>query len=131
MVRTIPIATGAATTPSDQPSDNSELARAMRIKPNDQLMAIYISSLIRAITAFHDRLRAFHYPYLFDGVAFGGSIHTVSQTRDWIILSDSGNFKADPAEMMVGSTAVLTSPSSKLPLVGITSALQGLGTTSV
>lgn len=24
-----------------------------------------------AITAFHDRLRAFHYPYLFDGVAFG------------------------------------------------------------
>ncbi|KAI9834493.1 MAG: proteasome regulatory particle subunit [Phylliscum demangeonii] len=36
------------------PADNSELARAMSIKTNDQLMAIYLSSLIRAITAFHD-----------------------------------------------------------------------------
>jgi 26S proteasome regulatory subunit N8 len=35
-------------------SDNSELARAMSVKTNDQLMAIYLSSLIRAITAFHD-----------------------------------------------------------------------------
>jgi 26S proteasome regulatory subunit N8 len=35
-------------------TENSELARAMSIKTNDQLMAIYISSLIRAITAFHD-----------------------------------------------------------------------------
>ncbi|KAJ5888850.1 JAB1/Mov34/MPN/PAD-1 [Penicillium taxi] len=34
--------------------ENNELARAMSIKTNDQLMAIYISSLIRAITAFHD-----------------------------------------------------------------------------
>lgn len=33
---------------------NSELAYAMSIKTNDQLMAIYLSSLIRAITAFHD-----------------------------------------------------------------------------
>ncbi|KAL8940155.1 MAG: hypothetical protein Q9216_002973 [Gyalolechia sp. 2 TL-2023] len=35
-------------------TDNTELARAMSIKTNDQLMAIYLSSLIRAITAFHD-----------------------------------------------------------------------------
>lgn len=50
------------TTPAQQPSisgqesqiENSELARAMSVKTNDQLMAIYISSLIRAITAFHD-----------------------------------------------------------------------------
>jgi 26S proteasome regulatory subunit N8 len=52
-------------TPAQQPSisgqqqqesqgENSELARAMSVKTNDQLMAIYISSLIRAITAFHD-----------------------------------------------------------------------------
>jgi len=34
--------------------ENSELARAMRIKTNDQLMTIYLSSLVRAITAFHD-----------------------------------------------------------------------------
>ncbi|KAI9886075.1 MAG: regulator of (H+)-ATPase in vacuolar membrane [Watsoniomyces obsoletus] len=35
-------------------TENSELARAMSIKTNDQLMTIYLSSLIRAITAFHD-----------------------------------------------------------------------------
>ena len=35
-------------------ADNTELARAMSVKTNDQLMAIYLSSLIRAITAFHD-----------------------------------------------------------------------------
>jgi len=39
----------------DAPATNdSELAHAMSIKTNDQLMAIYLSSLIRAITAFHD-----------------------------------------------------------------------------
>ncbi|CRK17649.1 hypothetical protein BN1708_017603, partial [Verticillium longisporum] len=32
----------------------SELSYAMGVKTNDQLMAIYLSSLIRAITAFHD-----------------------------------------------------------------------------
>lgn len=32
----------------------SELSHAMGIKTNDQLMTIYLSSLIRAITAFHD-----------------------------------------------------------------------------
>ena len=36
------------------------------------------------------------------GINFGGSTHTVSQTRDWIILADSGNFKPDPAEMFGG-----------------------------
>lgn len=35
-------------------SGSSELARAMSVKTNDQLMSIYLSSLIRAITAFHD-----------------------------------------------------------------------------
>lgn len=33
---------------------DGDLAYAMSIKTNDQLMAIYLSSLIRAITAFHD-----------------------------------------------------------------------------
>lgn len=42
-------------TSSDQPQmENTDLARAMNMKTNDQLMSIYISSLIRAITAFHD-----------------------------------------------------------------------------
>jgi 26S proteasome regulatory subunit N8 len=53
-----PSANGTAQTngvsPSGAGGDNSELARAMSIKTNDQLMAIYLSSLIRAITAFHD-----------------------------------------------------------------------------
>lgn len=34
--------------------ENTELARAMSVKTNDQLMSIYLSSLVRAITAFHD-----------------------------------------------------------------------------
>lgn len=33
---------------------DAELTRAMSVKTNDQLMSIYLSSLIRAITAFHD-----------------------------------------------------------------------------
>ncbi|KAK8235250.1 26S proteasome regulatory subunit rpn-8 [Phyllosticta capitalensis] len=36
------------------PDADTDLARAMSIKTNDQLMTIYLSSLIRAITAFHD-----------------------------------------------------------------------------
>ncbi len=35
-----------------------------------------------------------------------GSIHTVSQTRDWVILCDSGNFKADAGEMFGGERTV-------------------------
>jgi 26S proteasome regulatory subunit N8 len=35
-------------------SNVSELSYAMSVKTNDQLLAIYLSSLIRAITAFHD-----------------------------------------------------------------------------
>jgi 26S proteasome regulatory subunit N8 len=51
----LPNLTTPKTTSGDAaPSENSELARAMSIKTNDQLMAIYLSSLIRAITAFHD-----------------------------------------------------------------------------
>lgn len=40
--------------PNGAEAPASELAHAMSIKTNDQLMAIYLSSLIRAITAFHD-----------------------------------------------------------------------------
>ena len=42
-----------ATTASSR-SESTDLARAMSVKSNDQMMAIYLSSLIRAITAFHD-----------------------------------------------------------------------------
>lgn len=49
-----PTATPQASRSENQQIENTELARAMSIKTNDQLMAIYLSSLIRAITAFHD-----------------------------------------------------------------------------
>ena len=45
-----------------------------------------------------------HWPL--DGISFAGSCHTVSQTRDWVILCDSGNFKADMAEMFGGERTV-------------------------
>jgi hypothetical protein len=41
-----------------------------------------------------------------DGIGFSGSLHTVSQTRDWVVLCDSGNFKADPSEMFGGERSV-------------------------
>ena len=40
--------------PGSSATESNELARAMSVKTNDQLMTIYLSSLIRAITAFHD-----------------------------------------------------------------------------
>jgi 26S proteasome regulatory subunit N8 len=49
---TAPVKADAAPPPGFD--NHGELARAMSIKTNDQLMAIYLSSLIRAITAFHD-----------------------------------------------------------------------------
>jgi 26S proteasome regulatory subunit N8 len=39
---------------ADGAKAETELNYAMSVKTNDQLMAIYLSSLIRAITAFHD-----------------------------------------------------------------------------
>ena len=41
-----------------------------------------------------------------EGISFPGSTHTVSQTRDWVILCDSGNFKADADEMFGGERTV-------------------------
>jgi all-trans-8'-apo-beta-carotenal 15,15'-oxygenase len=35
-----------------------------------------------------------------------GSMHTITQTRDWLILADSGNFKADPVAMLGGDKSV-------------------------
>lgn len=46
------VANGASSASTE--GDNTDLARAMSVKTNDQLMTIYLSSLIRAITAFHD-----------------------------------------------------------------------------
>lgn len=51
---TTPIMKPAVNGDDKSPIENSELARAMSVKTNDQLMTIYLSSLVRAITAFHD-----------------------------------------------------------------------------
>ena len=43
-----------------------------------------------------------------DGARISGTMHTITITRDWIVLIDSGNFKMDPGEMAGGDRTVLT-----------------------
>jgi hypothetical protein len=52
----------------------------------------------------HDGTQVRHWPL--EGIEFPGSIHTVSQTRDWIILCDSGNYKPDVGEVLGGDRTV-------------------------
>lgn len=52
----------------------------------------------------HDGTRVRYWPL--EGISFIGSLHTISVTREWVVLCDSGNFKADPAEMMGGERSV-------------------------
>ncbi|MEL7208184.1 MAG: carotenoid oxygenase family protein, partial [Actinomycetota bacterium] len=41
-----------------------------------------------------------------EGAHVAGSMHTITQTENWLILADSGNFKADPAAMLGGEKSV-------------------------
>ena len=52
-----------------------------------------------------------------EDIAFPGSTHTVGQTRDWLILCDSGNFRADPGEMFGGERTVTVDPDAPVWLV--------------
>ncbi|MCC5951897.1 MAG: carotenoid oxygenase family protein [Acidimicrobiia bacterium] len=52
-----------------------------------------------------------------EDISFAGSTHTVSQTRNWVILCDSGNFKADPDEMFGGERSVRIDESSPVWLI--------------
>jgi hypothetical protein len=52
-----------------------------------------------------------------EDIVFPGSTHTVSQTRDWLILCDSGNFRADPGEMFGGERTVTIDPDAPVWLV--------------
>lgn len=36
------------------------------------------------------------------GAVLDGTLHTLSQTREWLLLIDSGNFKTDPGELAGG-----------------------------
>ncbi len=52
-----------------------------------------------------------------DGVVFNGSVHTVSQTRNWVILSESGNYRVDPGEMMGGERSITVDDAAPVWLV--------------
>lgn len=41
------------------------------------------------------------------GAVVVGSMHTISQTEHWLVLADSGNFKADMNEIMGGARTVM------------------------
>lgn len=51
------------------------------------------------------------------GATVRGSMHTITQTRDWLVLSDSGNFKADPGEMATGVRSVTVDDEVNLYLI--------------
>ncbi len=51
------------------------------------------------------------------GAHFMGTMHTISQTRDWLIYIDSGNFKPDPGEMAGGPRTVLIDEESPAWLI--------------
>lgn len=52
-----------------------------------------------------------------EGATVTGSSHTVSQTRDWLILADSGNFKTDLEEMAGGTRSVTIDEQAPVYLV--------------
>lgn len=41
-----------------------------------------------------------------EGATVVGSMHTISQTRHWLVLADSGNFKADMNEILGGERSL-------------------------
>lgn len=51
------------------------------------------------------------------GIEFHGSTHTVSQTRDWLIIADSGNFRADLGEILGAERTVTVDPDAPVWLV--------------
>ncbi|WP_436795078.1 carotenoid oxygenase family protein [Actinospongicola halichondriae] len=52
-----------------------------------------------------------------EGAEVAGSMHTISQTQNWLILSDSGNFKADPVAIFGGEKSVSIDDEISLYLV--------------
>lgn len=52
-----------------------------------------------------------------EGITFNGSVHTVTQTRDWVILGDSGNFRVDIDEMMGAERTVTVDGEAPLWLI--------------
>jgi all-trans-8'-apo-beta-carotenal 15,15'-oxygenase len=52
-----------------------------------------------------------------EGAHVDGSMHTITQTQHWLVLADSGNFKADPAAMFGGPKSVSIDDEVNLYLV--------------
>ncbi len=52
-----------------------------------------------------------------EGAHVAGSMHQIAQTQQWLILADSGNFKADPAAMFGGEKSVFIDDEVNLYLV--------------
>ncbi len=52
-----------------------------------------------------------------EGAQVAGSMHQIAQTRQWLILADSGNFKADPEAMLGGQKSVSIDDEVNLYLV--------------
>lgn len=51
------------------------------------------------------------------GASVAGSMHTISQTQHWLLLADSGNFKADPGAILGGEKSVSIDDEVNLYLV--------------
>ena len=62
-----------------------------------------------------DGARALSWPV--EGACVAGSMHTIAQTQHWLILSDSGNFKADPSAILGGPKSVSIDDEISLYLV--------------
>jgi hypothetical protein len=52
-----------------------------------------------------------------EGATVAGSMHQIAQTQHWLILADSGNFKADPGAMLGGEKTVSIDDEINLYLV--------------
>lgn len=52
-----------------------------------------------------------------NGAQVAGSMHQIAQTQQWLILADSGNFKADPVAMLGGEKSVSIDDEVNLYLV--------------
>ncbi|KAF2084749.1 26S proteasome regulatory subunit rpn-8 [Saccharata proteae CBS 121410] len=93
-----------STASSESTGAADELARAMSVKTNDQLMTIYLSSLIRAITAFHDLIE--------------NKIQNRQQAeeKEGSITSGNGNGKRDEKKVIgVATNGALSQGESKDP----------------
>ncbi|BFZ61105.1 proteasome regulatory particle subunit [Saitoella coloradoensis] len=81
-------------------SQHSELSRSLLVKTNDQLMCVYISSLIRAVLALHDLIDNKIQNRQLNGEDIDGEVEKKLEEG----LKDAGEKKADDADEAVKDT---------------------------